>query len=447
MKNEKGYALPTVLLIMVIFTVVALAFFGQALNSTKQNEKIETQSQSVALSEMGIDYFYQEVGNSYTKNQPIVEAKIAKMIDDDREKDDLQSPEFYEQKAKELMIELLKGDLNGGNKEVGPSSSYIIQFNENDVSDLGDAIGITYTSIGKEGEETSTLGANLNIHLKGTGIGDSSGDLTEISMPDFNSIKKPENISRECINPTGNNQVKNCSEILVTNGKSDGDYRNKGNNKDNLIIYSTTNLDLKNANKMEDMKLHINGDLSTGNLNNTKKTFIEVTGNADLDGKVDLDDLSKIHVKGNLTAKEVEMDRSKIVVGGAMTVDKELDIEEKSQLIVGGSLMARDEVDVDEKSSLIVKGALMVSKDLEVEDSSFVIIYGSAHIVGKLEIDKGCKVCVAGSLAYGKLENKGKLFVQGDSQELFEKNCGLGGNNPANWNDEIGRTIEYNSGK
>lgn len=448
MKNEDGYALPTVLLIMLLFIVFTLAFFGQSLNSTKQNKKIETQSQSVALAEMGVEYFYQAVSNSYIKNQPIVENEIDKMKREDIENKIIRSPEYYTEKAKDLMITLLQGDLNGENKHIASNASFEIEFNKyNDVQPLHNGIQIQYTSIGKEERENSNIGATLTINLESSGIGDDSGSTSEVTMPDFNSIKKPENVKNECINPTKNNQIKNCSEILITNGDSDGDYKNKGNNKNNLLIYSTSSLNLKNANSMEYVNLHVHGQFNAKNLNNTKRTFIEVYGNATFEGKVDLDESSKVHVKGSIKANDkVELDRSKMVAGGAMTINKELDLDNKSQLIVGGSFDARDDVQLEENSYLYVGGSAKVLTDLKVKDRSFVYIAGAAHIVGKLDIDDNSKVCVAGSLAYGDLKNKGKLFVKGNNPKLFEKNCGQNDSNPSFWNEDIGRTIDYSNG-
>ena len=55
----------TVLLIITIFMVVALSFMGQSVNSAKQNEMIEENSQSVALAEMGSIFYKNGIINEF----------------------------------------------------------------------------------------------------------------------------------------------------------------------------------------------------------------------------------------------------------------------------------------------------------------------------------------------------------------------------------------------
>ena len=56
-KNEQGYALVSVLLIVTVFTIIFLSFMGQAFSSVKQNQMAEKTTRSVAAAEMGISYY------------------------------------------------------------------------------------------------------------------------------------------------------------------------------------------------------------------------------------------------------------------------------------------------------------------------------------------------------------------------------------------------------
>ncbi len=62
-KNEQGYALVTVLLIITLFMAIIISVMGQSFNTTKQNQTVEKNYQSVALAEMGINYYRSLLNN------------------------------------------------------------------------------------------------------------------------------------------------------------------------------------------------------------------------------------------------------------------------------------------------------------------------------------------------------------------------------------------------
>ena len=64
-KNEQGFALVSVLMILTILMVVSLSFMGQAANSIKQNQIVEDSSHSVAVAEMGVSYYEVAIQNIY----------------------------------------------------------------------------------------------------------------------------------------------------------------------------------------------------------------------------------------------------------------------------------------------------------------------------------------------------------------------------------------------
>ena len=52
-KNEQGFTLVTVLLVIIIFMIVGVSAISQSFNTVKQNQLLEKKSQSTAIAEMG----------------------------------------------------------------------------------------------------------------------------------------------------------------------------------------------------------------------------------------------------------------------------------------------------------------------------------------------------------------------------------------------------------
>lgn len=86
LRNESGYTLVIVLLIITLFTVFTLSFMAISANTTKQNEVAERNIQSVTLAEMGITYFQQAISNSFETHKAGVINKIKLQRDDDIKK-------------------------------------------------------------------------------------------------------------------------------------------------------------------------------------------------------------------------------------------------------------------------------------------------------------------------------------------------------------------------
>src|SRR4051812_42312124 len=98
LKNEQGYALVTVLVIIVVFMIISLSFMGQAFSSVKQNQVVEKKSRSVAAAEMGISYYQVEIQKAF-------EAKQQSVSDYIRSNNSL-IPNFKREATKKMAIEL-----------------------------------------------------------------------------------------------------------------------------------------------------------------------------------------------------------------------------------------------------------------------------------------------------------------------------------------------------
>ena len=61
LKNQKGYTLILVLLIITIIGIMMVPLFGSVLNNAQQNNKTEESIQLDSVSKMGMDYFQNHV--------------------------------------------------------------------------------------------------------------------------------------------------------------------------------------------------------------------------------------------------------------------------------------------------------------------------------------------------------------------------------------------------
>jgi competence protein ComGC/cytoskeletal protein CcmA (bactofilin family) len=402
LKDEKGYALVTVLLIIVVFMVISLSFMGQSFNSVKQNRVVEKNYQSVALAEMGISYYQLAVRNAYLSNQEGIVSQTQHQLETDRRNRVENTSEYYTGIIVSLMKQAIQSSLENEHQtlkiENRPDATYIIQ-DVNITSESNDII-ITFTSLGEEEDETSKLSAEMKIPIKDLGSTDGEGSESDPSnankLPDFNQIQEPKGIPDRCKNPPI--IYDSCSEIFLAGS---GSFSSNYNNLDDKLLYAKGALMLGgNANNMSNTQIHTDGSMSMGkNMNNARNVFIEVKGATSFGG-------------------QLRMDRSQVFAGGSMSVAGHLEVEDKSIIYVGGSAA--------------------VSKHLSIGSNS--------------------KMCVAGNLGASQLDIDGELYVKGSvsgkvksgqvtqvNHAEFEKNCGVPNSSPelnVEWGDIVNK-VEY----
>ncbi|MEH7493474.1 hypothetical protein, partial [Neobacillus niacini] len=103
-RNEQGYALVSVLLIVVVFSVLSLSFMGQAFSSVKQNQEVEKNTQSVAISEMGVSYYQVAIQNLFEQKKDEVALKVKNKI--------------YKPGDESQVLEFLRSSLETGIKNI-----------------------------------------------------------------------------------------------------------------------------------------------------------------------------------------------------------------------------------------------------------------------------------------------------------------------------------------
>jgi len=342
-KNEQGYALVTVLLVIVVFMIISLSFMGQAFSSVKQNQVVEKKSRSVAAAEMGISYYQVEIQKTFESKQQYVSDYI-------KENSSL-IPDFKKEAAKEMAKVLQNTPIvtpnnapyNMKNFEVHPSS-YKINLN--------------FDVVGTDDKKETTLFAKMSIDLDSIINQATVDEANNNQLPTFDTIK----LTSGC-------NTLDCDNVYID---GNGNFSGNNNIKDNQTIFTTGSLNLDgngNENNKTNVKFHADGAITIHkNMNSAANVIIETKDHAKFLQNVKISGTSKILVNKSLYVNQhLELaNNSFVYVGGidsptynnvkiAAKIDNNLDILSSSKMCVNGNLSAKN-ISVDSNSKLYALG-------------------------------------------------------------------------------------------
>jgi len=342
-KNEQGYALVTVLLVIVVFMIISLSFMGQAFSSVKQNQVVEKKSRSVAAAEMGISYYQVEIQKTFESKQQYVSDYI-------KENSSL-IPDFKKEAAKEMAKVLQNTPIvtpnnapyNMKNFEVHPSS-YKINLN--------------FDVVGTDDKKETTLFAKMSIDLDSIINQATVDEANNNQLPTFDTIK----LTSGC-------NTLDCDNVYID---GNGNFSGNNNIKDNQTIFTTGSLNLDgngNENNKTNVKIHADGAITIHkNMNSAANVIIETKDHAKFLQNVKISGTSKILVNKSLYVNQhLELaNNSFVYVGGidsptynnvkiAAKIDNNLDILSSSKMCVNGNLSAKN-ISVDSNSKLYALG-------------------------------------------------------------------------------------------
>ncbi|RTR27330.1 hypothetical protein EKG37_19225 [Robertmurraya yapensis] len=348
--NEQGYALITVLLIIVIFMMLAFSFMGQAANSIKQNGVIEENSQSVALAEMGVIYFEHAVRALNTS--VINEIKNY----DENDENDEENCKLYQEQYEKLAICKMTNALNSItlSKSIEGKTDSLFSINSL-VDDDDNVLKIIIFSTGKEKDKETTIKATLTIDYTQLILKEdednSENPVEEIIIgkiiPDPGDLSTCSKYREEFTNIIcqvdgdanyGNQLEFEDSTFKVTGNLTVGNMNNEDINNSTLFIKG--NMNAGNMNKLNNVNLHVGGAGTFGNFNGGGliDSTIEIVGNATI-GTMDLKN-SKIFI------------RSKTVMGNINSMEDSI-IYIDSDATIGG-------VNLNHESTICVNGQLTI---------------------------------------------------------------------------------------
>lgn len=206
-KNEKGYALVTVLLTLTIFMVLALSFMGQSANSAKQNLAVEDKAKSTAMAEMGISYVELAVRNIY---QEKLDEVIVKKNSDKPQK----TNEYYANETIDkiyIAVSSLRGEINNNNKLLFKIETYIIEK-------VGNGIKLNYSSNGNKNTPITAI-LQINYDQLLYDLTTTNGNETNIPSPPNASNSYTENNNKHKEIYEGNAIFTYKHGVTVSNGQ------------------------------------------------------------------------------------------------------------------------------------------------------------------------------------------------------------------------------------
>ncbi|MEH6956302.1 hypothetical protein [Neobacillus drentensis] len=340
-KNEQGYALLTVLLIMTIFMILILSFSGLAFSNVKQNKVVEKNSQSVALAEMGISNYQVAVQNIYSANVPAITAQMKTKISSDRQANTLQKEEFYIDLGVSKMKEAIQAGLALEKSPVFIDGRTTSSFSIDSINYFlpNKDRKILFTVKGNENGKTTVLSSELTF---APSIGGLNNLGPNTLAPNFATIIEPNPAIDPyyCSNPAS---IGICRSISVS--ITPKTFTDVLNNSDTVTIFSKGELTLappSNANNMTKVSIHTEGNLTIGgNVQNASSIIFEVKGDLNVSGQLNLLAGSNIYVMRNvILAKNLFLDSgSKMCVAGTIDSSK---IQFKGGLLIVKSQVSND---------------------------------------------------------------------------------------------------------
>lgn len=296
LKENRGYALLTVLMAITIFGVLSLAFITNSLNSSKQTSLIEKNSQSVGLAEMGAKYFQYAVKNASSTVLPGIITQVQNERTEDLHNKINKSKDEYTQRAMTLLSNELSKEIIPTTvpiKDVGNTSFKIenITFEPNNSTKV---LKVTSKSIGNKNGEESAITTSVSINFT---------DLISVVQTEVQDTTFINNLPKgnEIIVPSDLSTCDNSKDFTSRNCQFSGDKYFENNDNDikfyNSIVKFTGLLNIPGNmnNTITSSTLFIEDDLSFKRQVNFNKSKLYVRGIPDFDESVNFSNESVVY--------------------------------------------------------------------------------------------------------------------------------------------------------
>ncbi|MFC4800981.1 hypothetical protein ACFPA1_16665 [Neobacillus sp. GCM10023253] len=351
-KNEQGYALVIVLVIITVFMILSLSFMGQALSTTKQNQVVEKSTRSVSAAEMGISYYQVAIQQMYESKRDAVNSYVSSIMS----QPNASTTKDFKREATLKMATELQGLIPSGTSlapikvDEHPNASFYLKnfVAAADPASNSYKVNISFYIVGNEDGKETTLLAEMYLNLDTIINLPTSDDPNNYQLPNYTNIMKP---------PTVCGTLETCNPVYV-----EGDKAYDGNNllASDKTIYTTGTLTLTgqgNESNTTNLKIHADGDIIIGkNMNSQTNMLIETNGNATFQQNLKVDTTSKLLVKKSLSvAQQFDISNNSFVYVGENATVLKLTIS-SSKMCVYGNLYVNDSKTVDNPSNLLVLG-------------------------------------------------------------------------------------------
>lgn len=401
-KNERGYALLVVLLLIVFITILAAVFLRGSISNAKQEKLIDNSHLTVVTAETGVDFYKTLYSNKYFNTTALVESetKIYLEAKKNNDKKTLNTADYTDGRryaAGRLAFYLNQTAVPGLPVQLSTSKN-LFSFESSKVKPItiiaqqdSFSVKVSGNIIGKDitANKTKSLTFEQIFMVpsfdpadKGGGTA-VSGDWTYPNNPSKKTCPESSKIeNNDCFVENKNKKVKEIedSTVYFPNGYTytkDQDF------------------------EIDDSKVYVKGNLrlEKGELE-VEDSFLAVEGSVYVGDELEVEE-SRVFIKGDLEAiNEIEVENSTVKIGGTLTARDDLEVED-SNVEIGGSLYVTNEFELED-SNMIVKGSAALRGEVEIEDS-MLYVGGALHMSGsEIQVKDKSKVCVAGSLQIDK---------------------------------------------
>lgn len=362
LNSEKGGALPLVLLILVVFTVLGLTMISMNLSSAKQLNKKEENTQARHLAEMGVVHYRTLIDQkvlSYNSNPTNYLVYVNGKLDSKQS--------FI--KYRNGLESILNVDLREINTELGK-----YKIVDNKVQSFENKIELAFTSIGYV---NSGLAKEINATL-------TISPITNESNSDINS--ETELLPQKPLPP------ENMTSVFTLD-------------------------DIKNLNSVSVKQA------STTKNPFTTSAFVNIENNINLPKKSIWTFNNHLLINGSLSMETSGNNFSTFSVNQDLFISGDLNTVNHNLIQVGGNLSIKGNAKFGTKTELYVNGNAEFKK-IDLEPQVRITIQKDAFIYNPLiNVKSKASVCVKGT-AYLQKENKWKPYEPGDiGYNFLDKSC------------------------
>jgi len=473
-KNEQGYALIIVLMLIVFVSIISAVFMRASISNAKQERIVDKNHLSNVAAEMGVEYYKTIFINEYnlTKDDLLLNAENelktymnglkSEKIKDKPKYSQVDLDRMEKDKAK-LLQEAIAKDLRtnlqrvldiqrstnpeGNLKSIAHNTGFLINNlnlidNKNHVLVDGNVVG---TRESKESKLAFVMSFQIPDLLAKDGVGNTGGTVSDwysdISMP---KMIKPENL---CTNDLSGKTCLADKNTILGNASNSKIYfpddynwdkikgNDMGKNFNGSTFYSKKEMKFKNMNNAEKVTIISEESLEVDQMR-MKKTNIYIGEELEVNKHLTVED-SLVYVKGEMDVKDhFTAIKSKIYVGDEFEIKKKMNLIDSLMEVIG-DLEIEDKA-VIKNSTLFIHGNFETGgKGVEIKENSKVCILGDEIDVKKLSIDTTSWLYIYKS---NKDLLKNSRVKKVDSLADLKKECNYGSGSTGStvsWSDPI----------
>ncbi len=374
--NEKGGALPTVLLLMILFTTIGLTMLSMNLSSTKQFNKKEENVQARHLAEMGVLHYKTLIDqrvmvfNADPNNYLKYKDKDKKIIDQEASR--IAYCNNLYSKVSKFSVSVLSPPLETGSystKDINGGCN----LDKNEIVLFVTSNG----SIKEKDNSDAVIDATITIAPLNNGNGNDN-----IKLDPFEQVPKKPTFSGSKTQILTLDDIKNLKNVSV--------------------VYSQTN---KNP-------------FSTD-------AFVELLGSVDIQKKSNWAFNNNLIINGSLGMKTAGSNTSILDVENDLFIGGALHTDNHNIINVDGNFMAMGRVNFGTKSVLNVGGNALFDSQIEVIDThAEITIQQNAYFKKQItNVKNKASVCVKGDIYLWKNNQWSPYLPEDTGYDAFNKNC------------------------